>query len=213
MDMSQPYHEGVTDPTVTAQPGDRSAWILTSDEGWAYPSKFSVSTQIDGFTVVLLVLIADHGPQVCSMAVEHPQLALGEPITQRMLRKIPIDRLITDGLMQVRRPARVVNADHHWWQVDGVEGVWGGPTVREGRGSRTDNEQFAQVAKVYERAVREGRPPVRAVAEELGYSRSHAGRLVSQARTAGLLRPTSPGKGSAVPVIEPQPVEPGPATT
>ena len=138
---------------------------------------------------------------------------LGEPITQRVLRKIPVEQLVKDGLMQVRRPARVVNAEYHWWQVEGVDGLWGGPSVREGRGSRTDNEQLARVAEVYGRAVHEGRPPVRTVADELRFSRSHASRLVSQARAAGLLRDTSPGKGSSVAVIELEPVEPGQAGT
>lgn len=211
MVVSPPYPALVTVSPVTAQPIDRPGWILAADEGWAYPSGFWVWTQIDGFNIELRVLIADQGPQVCSMAVGHPRLALGEPITQRVLRKIPIERLIKEGLVQVRRPARVVNAEHHWWQVEEVDGIWGGPSVREGRGSRTGHELLARVAKVYGRAVHESRPPVQAVADELQFSRSHAGRLVSQARTAGLLRDTSPGKGSSAAVIKLERVEPNPA--
>jgi len=57
------------------------------------------------------------------------------------------------------------------------------------------------------RAIGDGRPPVQAVAAELPCSRSHAGRLVTQARAAGQLRRTSPGRPSATELQELTPVE------
>jgi hypothetical protein len=80
--------------------------------------------------------------------------------------------------------------------------IWGGRPAREGRGSRTSDERLARVAEIYVQAVGDGRPPVQAVAAELPCSRSHAGRLVAQARAAGQLRCTSPGRASATKLEE-----------
>jgi len=198
----------MTPPPLTAQPGDRAGWVL-ADEEWAYPSQTWLHTEVDGFSVTMLVLIADQGPQVSALHVEHPVLALGPPLTQKVLRKIPIERLVRLGLAQVRRRATILDAGRGWYRVGGFDGIWGGRPVQEGRGSRTGDDRLAQVAQIYQRAVKEGRPPVRAVADDLPCSRSHAGRLVAQARTAGRLRATSPGRASTIPVHELTPVEDG----
>jgi hypothetical protein len=145
----------------------------------------------------MLVLVADDGPQVCELIVQQPRMALGPPLTQRTLRNIAVEHLIGLGVAQVRRTATIVNAERGWYQVEGIDGIWGGRPVREGRGSRTSDERLARVAEIYMRAVGDGRPPVQAVAAELPCSRSHAGRLVAQARAAGQLRRTSPGRASA----------------
>ena len=76
------------------------------------------------------------------------------------------------------------------FRIEGMNGAWGGREIREGRGSRTDDDQLKNVAAIYELALREGRPPVKAVELELFCSRSHAGRLVGQARKTGLLKAT-----------------------
>ena len=152
---------------------------------------------MDGFDVRMLVLVADDGPQVCELVVQQPQMALGAPLTQRTLRKIAVEYLVGLGVAQVRRAATIVDAERGWYRVEGVDGIWGGRPVREGRGSRTSDGRLAQVAEIYMRAVGDGRPPVQAVAAELPCSRSHAGRLVAQARTAGQLRRTSLGRASA----------------
>jgi hypothetical protein len=145
----------------------------------------------------MLVLVADDGPQVCGLVVQQPQMALGPPLTQRTLRKIAVEHLVGLGVAQVRRAATIVDAERGWYRVEGVNGIWGGRPVREGRGSQTSDERLARVAEIYMRAVGDGRPPVQAVATELPCSRSHAGRLVAQARGAGQLRRTSPGRASA----------------
>ena len=198
---SRPYHGGVTFPGVIAEPADRAGWVLAGDT-WAYPSRITVRAEVDGFEVRMLVLIADQGPQVSALYVEHPILALGAPITQKLLRKLPIERLVRASVAQVRRPAAIVDAERGWYRVKGVDGIWGGRPVREGRGSVTSDDRLARVAEIYRQAVSDGRPPVQAVARELPCSRSHAGRLVAQARAAGQLRPTSPGQASTAPVHE-----------
>lgn len=157
-------------------------------------------TQVDDFEVLMLVLVADDGPQVSQLVVRHPMLALGAPLTQRTLRKIAVEHLVRLGVAQVRRPATIVDAERGWYTVEGIDGIWGGRAVREGRGSRISDDRLAQVTEIYMRAVADGRPPVQAVATELPCSRSHAGRLVAQARAAGRLAHTSPGRASAAEV-------------
>lgn len=181
---------------VTAEPDERAGWVLVGT-AWAYPSRIWLWTEVDGFAVRMLVLVADDGPQVCELIVQQPRMALGPPLTQRTLRKIAVEHLVGLGVAQVRRTATIVDAERGWYRVEGVDGIWGGRQVREGRGSRTSDERLARVAEIYMRAVGDGRPPVQAVAAELPCSRSHAGRLVAQARAAGQLRRTSPGRASA----------------
>jgi hypothetical protein len=62
---------------------------------------------------------------------------------------------------------------------------------RSGR-KRPSEQRLETVAEVYRRALVLGDRPTQAVADELGVARSTAGRLVSQAREHGYLRP-APG--------------------
>jgi hypothetical protein len=173
------------------------------------PSRFWAFTVIEGFNLGLLILTGERGPQVASLLLEHPMLAKGTPITQDVLRRITIDRLVKRAVLEARRAADVLDRDLGLFRLEGDDGgAWGGRQIREGRGSRTDDEQLKRVAEIYETAVRDGRPPVKAVEKELPCSRSHAGRLVGQARKAGLLRATSPGRASAVDIQEIKPEEP-----
>lgn len=142
----------------------------------------------------MLVLLADDGPQVSQLVVRHPMLALGAPLTQRTLRKVAVEHLVRLGIAQVRRAATTVDAERGWYTVEGIDGIWGGRAVREGRGPKISDDRLAQVTEIYMRAVADGRPPVQAVATELPCSRSHAGHLVAQARAADRLAPTSPGQ-------------------
>jgi hypothetical protein len=204
--VTYPYHGRVTVTGVAAKRDERAGWVLVGS-AWAYPSRIWLRTEVDGFAVRMLVLVADDGPQVCELAVQQPRMALGPPLTQRTLRKIAVEHLVGLGVAQVRRAATIVDAERGWYRIEGVDGVWGGRPVREGRGSRTSDERLARVAEIYMRAVGDGRPPVQAVAAELPCSRSHAGRLVAQARAAGQLRRTSPGQASATKLQELTPVE------
>jgi hypothetical protein len=54
-------------------------------------------------------------------------------------------------------------------------------------------ERLTAVAEIYEQAVRDGKPPTKAVAEHYDISHGGASNLVSRARAHGLLPPTSPG--------------------
>jgi hypothetical protein len=183
----------------------RAGWTLAGD--WAVPSRFTAVTTVDGFRLVLIILIGDRGPQVAGMSLEHPQLAKGAPITQGVLRKVAIDRLVRQAVLEARQPAQIIDRKRGLFRLDGdgSGSAWGGRQIREGRGSRTAAGQLERVAAIYEAAVRDGRPPVKAVEKELPCSRSHAGRLVGQARIAGLLRTTSPGRASTVDIVEVKP--------
>ena len=68
-------------------------------------------------------------------------------------------------------------------------------TVAELRTEFKQNQELRLVATIYRNAVRDGiRSPSKHVGEVLGYSRSHAARLVGLARQQGLLGPTSSGR-------------------
>jgi hypothetical protein len=58
-------------------------------------------------------------------------------------------------------------------------------------------ERLTAVAKLYEQAVQDGKPPTKAVAEHYGITPGGAANLVSRARAHGLLPPTSPGVATA----------------
>ncbi|MGX6604795.1 hypothetical protein ACWKSP_22105 [Micromonosporaceae bacterium Da 78-11] len=51
-------------------------------------------------------------------------------------------------------------------------------------------------AEIYQAAVRDKKPPTKAVAAHFGISSGGASNLVARARAAGLLPPTSPGKAA-----------------
>jgi len=162
------------------------------------PSQIGARTKVGEFLVSLVIRTGRQGPQVTELHIEHPEAALGAPVTQSVLRQIAIDKIVREAVAKVRRPATVVNQEHGTFSIPGEEGVWGGGQIRKGRGSQTERGQLIEVADIYYRAINERRPPVKAVAEELRYSRSHAGRLVGQARKAGLLSLALPGKPSEV---------------
>lgn len=64
------------------------------------------------------------------------------------------------------------------------------PTPWDGaRGRRITTQQLERVADIYRRAIAEHKPPLREIERSLTVSRSTAGRLVMQARAAGVLGP------------------------
>ena len=77
------------------------------------------------------------------------------------------------------------------------------PATRRGPGrpASYDRRYYERVAEVYTRALREGRPPTKSVAEEMaGGSKSAATKWVAKARDLGLLPKTAKGKAAAWPV-------------
>ena len=194
---------------VKAWPDERTGWIRTGD--FAVPSRFRASASVDGFDVRLLVVVGERGPGAIEVTIEQLDGAQGEPVTHRVLRKLTIDQIVRDALRQLSRPAISAESETGIPGTFRVEGddpasVWGGRPVPEpGRGKRTDAARLARVAGIYREAVSAGRPPVKAIAELLPSSRSTAGRLVGQARKAGLLSETARGRTGADARTEPEP--------
>ena len=95
-------------------------------------------------------------------------------VTGEGLRAVPLDRLLTNHLVvtSARRAARISHESHK-------------------------DQELVEVATIYTAAFARRRPPVMAVAEALGVSRSTANKRVIAARKAGLLPPTTQGKAGA----------------
>jgi hypothetical protein len=95
-------------------------------------------------------------------------------VTGEVLRRVPIARLLREHL------AETVKGPHQRRRADSA-----------------DQDDLVRVATIYRIAYMALDPPVRAVAQQLGLPVSTAGKKVIQARQAGLLPPTTPGKAGA----------------
>jgi hypothetical protein len=185
---------------VTAWAADPDMWIRIGPQR-AIPARFWVRTTFRGYTVRMLAGVGQRGPGALKVIIEQPRAEDGDPVTMNVLRTITVDRIIREALSQLSQP--VIDAEAE----TGIPGAFrveeGGQVyVQEaptpGRGRRTTDERLARVAEIYLVALAEGKPPVNAVAAELPASRSTAGRLVGQARKAGLLTPTTRGRFSSL---------------
>ena len=191
------------------------AWIR---RGWdrAIPARFKAETTIDGYDVSVDVVVGPLVPQAARVTVEQPLMTWAtedrpEPVLDApgvgltVLRKVTVDQIIREAISQLERPitsAETETGVRGTFRVQGVEeAVWGDNCVGlpgDGPGRDTPTDRLRQVARIYQAAVAAGIPPVKAVAEELASSRSTAGRLVGDARKAGYLQATTPGRTSAV---------------
>jgi hypothetical protein len=190
------YGDAMIGP-VTAQPDERATWIRS---GWdrAIPSRFHASTTVDGLDVRLLAVVGERGPGAIAVHVEQPKGAAGPPVTLNMLRRVTVDRIIADAIARLSVPASSAEADTGipgTFRIPGSDEIYGGRTSPSpGRGRDTPGDRLVRVAEIYRAALRAGKPPVKAVAEDLPASRSTAGRLVGLARKAGLLSETTQGR-------------------
>lgn len=107
---------------------------------------------------------------------------VGQPVTTALLRSLKLSELVAA----------------HRGYVSGLHGKFGqprlaaaysvAPSMRESTAGR-----LRQVAEVYRTAWRAGERPTKAVAEAFDVSGVAAAKLVSRARAAGMLPPTSQG--------------------
>jgi len=193
------YRYVMTSP-VKAWPDERTGWIRTGD--FAVPSRFRASASVDGFDVRLLVVVGERGPGAIEVTIEQLDGAQGEPVTHRVLRKLTIDQIVRDAAGQLSRPVRSAEEEAGIpgaYRVEGLDEIFAGrSTPHTGRGRDTPRDRLIRVADIYQTALSRGsRSPVKAVADELPSSRSNAGRLVGQARAAGLLSETVRGQAGA----------------
>jgi hypothetical protein len=186
----------MTNAAVQAWPDEPRAWIRSSADR-AIPDRFRATTSLGGYLITIRGVVDQRGPGAIEVTVEQPRSEDGDPVTMNVLRKVTVDRVIHEALAQVSRP--VIDAS----EDTGIQGAFrieeGGETYLDqlpapGRGRLTAADRLESVAAIYLHALAEGRPPVQAVAEDLPCSRSTAGRLVGQARKAGLLAETTRGK-------------------
>lgn len=182
-----------------------STLVLTRP-GMAAPSAIDATAQLDGIglTVSLRVRVDPGGTaRVVVLSVSPLAAIVGHidradddgtvppgAVTSRALRGIRLDELAREAVRQQERPAAErddVRAGAFQLQTGGP--VWyADPPIRRPRA-----EQVAAAARIYLAAAEKGsRAPTVAVVNELGYSRSHASRLIRQARDEGSI----PGNGS-----------------
>jgi hypothetical protein len=101
----------------------------------------------------------------------------GFTVTGEVLRRVPVERLLREGLVSLLR--------------EDISVMAGVPSFQ---GREAD---LASVAAAYRLAYMAHEPPVRAVAAQFGLSQSMAAKRVMQAREEGLLPPTTKGKAGA----------------
>lgn len=115
------------------------------------------------------------------------------------------DRITTEGLRGVHVAKALELAVNRARQDIGDRRTPKAPLARPQRGVPISHTFLQQVTDIYRAAVAAGsRSPVNQVAEQLGTSRSTAGRWVVQARRAKLLRPAMGTRaGEAMPARTP----------
>lgn len=138
-------------------------------EGTRLPPTHHTPTS-PNLTVELDWLVVDGVPECDGV---HITSATGQPITAGDLRDLNLPKL----MRQIRA---------------GIVAEKATPPSR-GVIRRSAQERLEEVAKVYRQAFTAGQRPAKAVAERLNLPRGTASRLISDARKAGLLPPTSPG--------------------
>jgi len=147
--------------------------------------------------LVTLVVNAHEGRVVCESVTVH-QRDNGPPVTGSSLRAVVVDgyvQLVIGAPAVVMKPIERTEESVTYRLLSGEE-----LADVAGRGARrTADETLPAVVQVYRQALMDADPRVRSsptatVARRLNYSRGHAARLVSQARTRGLLGPARRGR-------------------
>jgi hypothetical protein len=143
-------------------------------------------------------------------------LPLGPPLTGELLRKLPVQTILTEAasMTAIDATPRKVQRDYidpaHELELEvdasGQVDVLLPARSRAGglsaarksmvsarakphRGKRLADKELAVVAEVYRRALRDGEPPTQKVMDFSFVSRSTAGRWVQEARKRGILGP------------------------
>jgi hypothetical protein len=114
------------------------------------------------------------------------------------VRKRDLDLPLEEWLQQIIAACSMTgsaDADGRWTTllqpIEDPGAVTNARRVRAGR-PRSSDERLQKVADIYRENI-DGRP-TEAVKDAFGYGHRHAARLVQQARAAGLLPETTPGK-------------------
>lgn len=128
-----------------------------------------------------------------------------QPLASTDLRQIPIMRLVGELWERQREVGAGIDAELASGMPDTEEvrawiEEWKDRSLFEEKPPRRrrDRELLEQVATIYQQAVRNQKPPTKAVHKLLPCSYSTATKYVKQARDAGLLESTTQGRRSPV---------------
>lgn len=171
---------------------DHSAgWLAVSDE-WMVPRRYTARMEVAGLPrVVLDVEVSPSGKPICrSVRIE----SVDEDGLDSAAIRVPLRQLLRTSLAGVAETVQrgadgsMGEAPMTGADVDSFARELRRPLMppRTADAPRVDDELLSQVAAIYRGAPRS---PTKTVGARLGYSRAHAGRLVMEARSRGLLGP------------------------
>lgn len=200
--------------TVVKAMRHESSFPVLIRPGVAAPSLIIANAELAdvGLLVSFTVRVANGGTiRVHRLNVQPLDMTSANPaITSRALRSIRLDELARQSVRELEQPVSMredyaegafqmtADPDRIWASTMHMKDVqnpqdmlWVSRPVPGRR--RTSREQAELAARVYAEAVDSGsRAPTQAVANELGYSRSQASRMIRTARDLGLLgKPTT----------------------
>lgn len=203
---------------LVAKHTDRAYPVLTRP-GFAAPNELTASADLEdiGLVVTFAVRVAVGGTyHVVRLDVQPRGMGTQPVITARALRAIRLDELAREAVRKLERPV-VMREDHAagaFQITDDPERIWANygsfrditnpedhiwvsrPVLGQ---RRTPREQAEIAARLYAEAVASGsRAPTQAVADQLGYSRSQASRMIRTARDLGLLGDQAPHRGPSI---------------
>jgi hypothetical protein len=172
-----------------------AGWVVLPDGQTAYPSAFVARVALVDAPLVaeLWVSVDPQGRAECRrLALE---AADGGPVTVDGLRSVPLARLIR--IAKGAAAQKVRRAADGSFELAPMRAPETYAARRQPRpqivgGSYEDRE--ARASEIYNAAMKDGRPPLQAVADELAVSRSTAGRIVRAAKAHGLIH-TTRGEG------------------
>jgi hypothetical protein len=188
--------------SLDVQPVDRDEWMRSGPDH-AIPTQFrAVARLIEPLcdvTFEVAVEVKSSAPVIKDVRVQRieDRYVSGPGITASRLHRIVLDALLRDALLKVREPIIAAPDTDGWtgrFQLQSDAEAGNNRTYGGRRVGATPDEYLRRVADVYRGAIAAGTPPVVAVQRDLNISRSHAGRLVGDARASGYLAPTTPGK-------------------
>jgi hypothetical protein len=192
--MTYLYHYGVSPraPWVDADPIERSTPIRTGPTT-AIPSLFraTVDDRTQPFILEFKVqTVGGRRPEVVELTLVPRDPIVAGGVTTEGLRSVQVAKALKLALAKATK--RVNEMTDGLFQLEGDGpgiGYAGSQVARPVRGEPVSEDFLRQVADTYRKAVASGsRRPVGELGEQLGGSRSTAGRWVVQARRAGFLR-------------------------
>lgn len=171
------------------QPG--LSWWVPYGEGWEIPAGFEYSGTGPVFDWAIWIQVVEGKAECLAVTCWAAGRAA---ITAEAYRKLPLGRLVHDGVLLASRPADEIPKRHVLWgsraEAEAERAAVAETHRRRKRSPRErkpiSDEKLQDVARIYREEL-SGGAPTKAVAKRLHYSRASAGRLVALARERGFL--------------------------